>query len=144
MSAWCVPLAMTLLLAAPPSQEEAKKDWERLQGTWNVVTFEVEGKAPGEEAQIRGSYIFAGDKVSIRKLNDQVQDGRFRVSADTNPRAMDVLVVGESEKPMKLEWIYELHGDNLRIAGNHPGKGRPTGFDPQSAFFVIILKRDKS
>jgi uncharacterized protein (TIGR03067 family) len=136
---------MSLLLAAGlPPEEGGKKDLEKLQGTWRVIIFEVEGKRPAEDTRVKGSYVFAGDRLLIRKIDDAAQQARFRLDPGKTPKEMDVLIVDGSDKQEKLEWIYQLNDDELRVAGNHPGKGRPTGFDPQGAFFVLVLKRDKS
>jgi uncharacterized protein (TIGR03067 family) len=135
--------ALFLLPAAEPNKDEvAKKELEKLQGTWEWVEverggkrFDVAGKfPPGLEVVVKGDTITFGKDAAKIKL-----DPSFA------PKLIDFDFTKEK---FVLETIYKLEGDTFTICyafGTERVKNRPSEFktDENSAFEVRVYKRAK-
>jgi uncharacterized protein (TIGR03067 family) len=131
------------LLAAAEQKDDAKKEQDKLQGTWAAV----EGGPPG------GQLTFAGDKFTIRdtKENKDVAKGTFKVDPSKKPKTIDMTVTEDSEggkyKGKTSLGIYELDGDQLKWCANEPGKTeRPKEFVKEASgdrYLLITFKRHK-
>src|SRR5205085_2231356 len=66
-------------------QEEQKK----LQGTWKVVSAEVDGVAAPRERFKAVTYRFDGDKM-IEQQGEHRSDRRYRLDPSATPRAIDI------------------------------------------------------
>lgn len=135
--------ALLALPSAEPTKEEvAKKELEKLQGTWEWVEaerggkrFEVAGKLPpGLEVVVKGDTITFGKNAAKIKL-----DPSFA------PKLIDL---DYTEQKFVLETIYKLEGDTFTICyalGTDRVKNRPSEFktDENSPFEVRVYKRAK-
>src|ERR687887_41035 len=82
-------LTMIGLAAVAVADEAAdKKDKEALQGTWTAVSGESEGKENAEAKQ--HSMIFEGDKFSVKRGDDVIVKGTFKINASKSPKTMDM------------------------------------------------------
>lgn len=135
--------ALLLLLCAEPNKEElAKKELEKLQGTWEWVEaerggkhFELAGKLPpGLVVVVKGDTITFGKDAAKIKL-----DPSFA------PKLIDLDFTKEK---IVLETIYKLEGDTFTICyafGTARVKNRPSEFktDENSAYEIRVYKRAK-
>jgi RNA polymerase sigma factor (sigma-70 family) len=128
--------------AQPPEpQTPAAKDREALQGTWKVVDAQVNGQAINaqEQEMIKGKpFVFAGNKLTAKG------PAEFRLDATKSPREIDIVPAEgpETEKGQTFRGIYDLKGDDLRIAFQSPNQARPKAFD-EAGVMVLTLKRQK-
>jgi uncharacterized protein (TIGR03067 family) len=134
-------LMVGLLIAADDKKDDEKKDdaKDKLKGTWSVVTMEASGtKASADE--VKGwLLVFDGDKVTFK--GKETKTGTCKVDASQKPAHLDITPSDPRDRPMKL--IYQLDGDELKIAGSDPNGGdRPKGFDDKK-IRVLTLKREK-
>jgi uncharacterized protein (TIGR03067 family) len=99
-----------------------QKELSLLEGTWQLVSAETDGKKLAEEQvkKIRvvikaGKHtVHIGDKVAAKEVS-------FRVDPTTKPKQVeDTLTDGR-----KIKGIYELDGDTLRSCVAPIGKDRP-------------------
>jgi uncharacterized protein (TIGR03067 family) len=131
-------VAAGTLLAPDTPTDEAKKELERLQGTW-VATVTANGQ--------KISLICTGDKY-VQKVGDMtVEEGTHKLDPTKKPKTMDI-TVKEGEYKGKLQLaIYELDGDVLRLCANEAGdKNRPTEFSTTKeggGRMLIVLRREK-
>jgi uncharacterized protein (TIGR03067 family) len=118
-------VAVPNLLRGADDPKDARKELEKLQGTWQLVSAETDGKkAPQEQLKkvrvvIRGQKhtVFFGDKAVAKEI-------AFRIDPTKNPKTVDDLrPTGQS-----ILGIYELKGDTLRSCVAPAGKERPTRF----------------
>ena len=58
-------LAVGLMLGAGDAKEDAKKEQEKLQGTWKAVTLQENGQSKEDNENVR--LIFSGDEWSLKK-----------------------------------------------------------------------------
>jgi uncharacterized protein (TIGR03067 family) len=128
--------AAALLVAA----DETKKDEERIQGTWSVITLVAEGEEyPTEKANMM-TVAFKGDTMEL--LGGKEEKYTFKLDSTKKPKAMDI--AGKRD-PDGIPAIYELEGDSLKICWNKSNKvkGRPDKFAPtaDNHWSMMTLKR---
>jgi uncharacterized protein (TIGR03067 family) len=114
------------------SDKTAKSDEDKIQGTWTVVSQEVNGQ-PALPVGARSEYIFAGDKNRKTGVDGE---WTFKLNAAKNPKEIDLAADGP-------KGIYALDGDNLKINFDFGGQGRPKEFatKPGDGSYLAVLKR---
>jgi uncharacterized protein (TIGR03067 family) len=118
-------LAVCLLLGAD-KKEDVKKDQDKLQGTWTVVSAELDGnKLPQDQA--KGELVFKGDKYSY-SAGGETGEGTYKIDPSKKPKTMDAVPADGPFKGQTVEEIYEVEGDELKICLATPGTKRPTDF----------------
>jgi len=130
---------MEMLVLDPDAALEvaARKDKERLQGTWNFVS-------GLRQAQL----LIAGDHFTVKFGNGDIYLGTFSLDPIRKPRAMD-LVVQEGPDKHKGKTslaIYEIDGDHLIWSPGEPGTGvRHKAFPPaeDTKHLCIVFQREK-
>jgi uncharacterized protein (TIGR03067 family) len=136
-------VAVVLLIGA---DDAAKKDQEKIQGTWETTAITYNGKDLADEIKLK--FVFKGKEATVEG-NDEVQKDyakfTFKLDPSTNPRCMDITVAEGNQKDTAIEGIYELKGDELRICAKVIGKDRPTKFaSPEGeSIALLVLKRVK-
>jgi len=122
----------------PTRADDTKKDQEKLQGTWSVVSGERDGQ-PNDSIK-NDKLVISGDKITVKKAaGSEETPVTFTLDATKKPKQMDVKAEG-----MTLLAIYELDGDNLKLCFAR-GAERPTDFTAKagSERMSAVLKRDK-
>jgi uncharacterized protein (TIGR03067 family) len=108
------------------AQDDAAKEQQRVQGTWTIVSVELDGKnLDGFEG---AKAVVKGDRVSVMFKQGFKFFRTFKVYTDTNPRCVDFL--NADVKGDTSEGIYELKDNRLKILVNigDGAKERPTDF----------------
>jgi len=155
-------VAVVLLLeAGSHGQNAAKADKEKLQGTWVMVSGEMEGEKLSEEEVKKIPklvLVFKDDTVALQKYArgekaapQVLFKGTFKVDPSQKPKTLDITItedIGENvNKGKTVPGIYELDGDTLRWVAPEPGsKGeRPKEFltKPGTKHMLSVLKREK-
>jgi len=134
-------LGALVLLAA---DDKAKQDQEALQGAWRCVALEANGeKAPEEEAK-KMTIVFKGDLLTAHTEGQEVaQEGKIVLDPSVKPKIMDFTYTKGDQKDKKLEGIYEVEKDDLKICANVMGTGRPTEFKSSADTILLTFKREK-
>src|SRR5262249_49076683 len=88
-------LVSGLLLGAARgrTEGEARKEVQRFQGSWRVVSG-VYGGQVGDDAQ-EYTVVFDKDTFAIKRRDQVVLRGRFRPDPSKTPRAIDMVVTDE-------------------------------------------------
>ncbi len=109
----------------PADDAGAREEMARLEGTWQLVSAETDGKKlPGEQAkQIR--VVIKGGKHTVWFGDKALAEGvPFTIDPSKRPKQVeDTLKDGR-----KVRGIYELDGDTLRSCVAAPDKDCPTEF----------------
>jgi uncharacterized protein (TIGR03067 family) len=142
-------LAAGLMVAADtPNEDAVKKDYQRLSGTWRLISAVRDGKAVPED-QVKKTQLFTdGDKFTVTgdsELGTSAK-GTFTIDPTKNPKAVDSIQGEGPEKGKKVLGIYEIIDDNTkRACWAPPGKERPTEFTskPGSGHLLQVWKREK-
>lgn len=139
-------LTAGLFLTADAPEQDAKTREEiaRLQGTWNIVSLELEGnKFPAEF--LKGSKIEIKGNSFVSTAGGAIYKGTLKVDVSKTPRTLDLMFTEGPEKGNTSLAIYEVNGDDCKICLTVTGKERPTQFatKPSSGHAFETLKRQK-
>jgi uncharacterized protein (TIGR03067 family) len=144
----CIALVLGIALFASVSADDksdaAKKDSDKLQGTWTFVSMERGGeKVPqGDPAP---TITFDGDKFTVKAGDTVLQAGTNVFDAGKSPKTVDAKVTEGEVKGTTMLGIYELDGDSLKACFDMEGKKRPTEFKSTAGdgHMLVVLKRAK-
>jgi uncharacterized protein (TIGR03067 family) len=131
------------LLALPTRADDpAKVDRDRLQGAWEVVAWEWDGRSSRPEAGDR--VVIRGDTITFTRGGKEVVEW-FALAPGEDPKQIDLTPV--VPPPDRLPGIYKLDGDDLVLCyaftlGRAPAR-RPTEFQtwPRTCCQAVTLRR---
>ncbi|HXG12536.1 MAG TPA: TIGR03067 domain-containing protein [Gemmataceae bacterium] len=136
-------LAVGLLLAADDKEDAARKELEKLQGTWEMAALEVEGQpVPAEKLQ-GTTLLIKGDRYIV-KVKDQTYETIITLDPTKKPKTIDMVFLDGPNKDKVHRGIYELEGDTFKLCrGLGPDRERPTEFAtwPDTGVFLVVWKR---
>jgi uncharacterized protein (TIGR03067 family) len=102
----------------------AKSDLDKLQGTWHMIAFEMDGQSiPPGSARI----VIEGKKFTSLSMGAEYE-GAMVVDSTSTPKTFDVKFQKGPHKGKTSLGIYELHGDTWKICIGLAGVKRPTKF----------------
>jgi len=135
-----------MMVACASKEDAVKKDYERLTGTWMLVSAVKDGKDVPEEEVKKTRLITKGDKFTI--LGDPALGtsgaGTFTIDPTKNPKTVDSLQSEGPDAGKTVLGIYEIIDDNTkRACWAPPGKERPSEFTskPGSGHLLQNWKR---
>jgi uncharacterized protein (TIGR03067 family) len=144
---WFGFVAAGLLLGADAKKDDGKKATEKLQGTWKAVSVEEKGQSKEDDKDHR--VIFRGDELTIKRGDEEIIKGKFKIDAAQKPNTIDCELTQSPKKEHKGKTalgIYSLEGDTLKWCLNEPGgTERPKDFAGAAGtnFILVTLKREK-
>jgi uncharacterized protein (TIGR03067 family) len=139
-------LALSLLAAAEVPNDEAKNEQAKLSGTWKAVAVKESGQT---RETLDHHLIFTGDEFSLKRGDDTVIKGKFRIDPSKKPKEIDMEIVDSHKGSIKGKislGIYGLDGDTLRWCSNEPGSTeRPKEFSSGSGtkYLLVTFEREK-
>ena len=117
----------------------AKSDLEKLQGTWQMIAFEMDGRSipPGS-----ASIVIKGNKFTSLSMGAQYE-GTMVVDSTSKPKTFDVKFNKGPHKGETSLGIYELRGKTWKICIGLTGVKRPTKFaaEPGTGHALETLTR---
>jgi uncharacterized protein (TIGR03067 family) len=148
MRGMCLSTVVIALLAASgilqgSAQKPGDDELKKIQGTWQFVSQEMEGKPRPREELAKLTITFTGDKWSVREGDKVVQAGTHKLDPTKKPAQVDAIVTEGEDKGSKMLGIYELKGDTLKVCFDPQGKERPTGLTSKAGQFAAVLEREK-
>jgi uncharacterized protein (TIGR03067 family) len=144
----CLP---TLLADDAKPKEEAKDDSKLLEGSWNGIGLEADGKkVPAEVLEkLKGRFTFKGLELLMTDTTP-VSGAKATVKLDSSktPKQIDLTGIEGTGKGKTIQGIYKLEKDRLFICLRGPEfveKGRPTEFKTEvgSGLGLMTLERTK-
>jgi len=120
-----------LLAAAAPQDDATKKDKEKIQGKWKVISVEAGGK---REKNGEGDiWTFKGDEMVTAEV-----PRKYKLDATKKPKSFDL-----SGEVVNMAGIYSLEGDELKVCLG-PAEKPPSAFSSKGDKHVLmVLKRQK-
>ena len=112
-------------IATGDDQGAAKKELERLQGEWTLVSATRDGKDMPAERVKGYKNTVKGDRFTISSEGKTAEEGTLKLNPDKKPKEVE-FNLAEGEKTAL--GIYELNGDTYKLCYAPPGKGRPKEF----------------
>ncbi|MDB5340822.1 MAG: hypothetical protein JWN70_6441 [Planctomycetaceae bacterium] len=136
-----------LLAADAPISENAKQDLKQLEGTWNLVSAQRDGKATPADEVKKTRISFRGNQFEFPDAADigTSQKGTLQLDPSKKPKWMDSTATTDAGKGSVSLGLYEISGDDYKVCFAPPGKPRPQEFvsKPGSGAILQIWKRAK-
>jgi uncharacterized protein (TIGR03067 family) len=145
MRALLLAIGLGLAVATVCRSADAAKDLEKLQGTWVAEEIFHNGK---DYSKYRFRLVVKGEQMTLEG-NDEVKKDyakiAFKLDPATTPPCLDLKVSVGDQEGAKMEGIYELKGDTLKLCVNVFGQDRPNQFKSEegSSVALVVLKREK-
>jgi uncharacterized protein (TIGR03067 family) len=138
-------LSTGLLAADAPNDDAAKKEREKLAGTWKVISAERDGQ-PDSTSKDAVVTITADGKLRVKFKDGVESGGTYKIDPSKTPKAIDYTMNSGPNKGKQHEGIYVQEGDRLKICGSDSGKPRPKEFasETDSAQTLLVLTREKA
>ena len=111
-------MAVLLGSADPVWGEDAKRDQDKIQGTWQATEGIANGKPVPKEQLEPMKVVFSGEKMSIFTLDGdgkETVENTFRLGPSKKPKVIDAMRVEGVGKGKTTLGIYELDGDTLKL-----------------------------
>lgn len=119
-------LAMTSGRADEPENVPSIKDeFQALQGTWEVESWEEGGKEVAAEDLKKRTVFFGGTVFIVRRDGKVHQAGSVQIDPVKNPRTMNFMVKEGKGRDAVMLGVYDLKDDSLKIAYDPEGQVRP-------------------
>lgn len=128
------------------SDEGASSDLKNLEGSWTIVSGEVQGQAlpPLALQALSGRAVFKGDKYTLIAA-DNKESGSLKLDDTKTPKTIDFLIADGKDKGKSELGIYALSGDELKLCVADSGNPRPSDFSTKgTANKQFVLKRAKA
>ncbi len=131
------------------ADDKADKEKKKFDGTWTMVSGEVDGKPVADEHVKQGKLTYEGEKITVatpHQSKDPFTAKLKRVDPSKKPAEMDWVRdagPGAGQTMMAIyEWVDE---DTYRICFDPSGKVRPKEFKAPagSGFMLHVWKRAK-
>jgi uncharacterized protein (TIGR03067 family) len=127
-------ISMVFGTGCTPEKNSANLEMEKLQGTWQLLYQQMNGKKlPDEKTaeMLHGKMVFTGDKIRYTvELPGCDFEIAYKLRPDQKPKAIDLQLTGTVDKKgigLKTFGIYLLQEDTLKIC--HSKTNRPTDFN---------------
>jgi uncharacterized protein (TIGR03067 family) len=120
----------------------AKKELEKLQGTWYTVSTNHKGTATGEDKT--DTITYEGTEYVQRRNGREWAAGTIAiVDATASPKQIEYTVTQGESKGVLFRSIYTLDGDVHQICSGEGNNNCPTEFSGKAGF-LRVTKRDKN
>jgi uncharacterized protein (TIGR03067 family) len=138
-------LMVCLLAGADAPKTKTPTDVQKLQGTWKLVAGEMDGKAMTEDQLKTGKLVIRDNQYTITLPGKDTFTGTEILNSTKSPKTINVTDDSGPNAGKKLLGIYELKGDEFRVAFAPSDKSRPTEFTtkPGTGSWMHLWKRVK-
>jgi uncharacterized protein (TIGR03067 family) len=127
-----------------------KKELKKLEGTWEVVSVESNGRKAAEGELTGLAYVFeANGKWKLQKDGESQAEGTYTIDPTKKPPTIDYKIASsivEETKGKPSLGIYKLDGDKLTVCRTWPDNDqRPTEFAAaaESKCILTVFNRKK-
>jgi uncharacterized protein (TIGR03067 family) len=130
----------------PARGDDAKKDLEKLQGTWEVSEMIVNGKLVPKERREGVKVVFSGDKMSlVPTKGEEKKEFTIKIDPAKTPKTIDTTALDGTYKGQTNPGIYQLDGDTLKLClPNKTTKDRPKEFASAEDSYLAVMTLKKA
>ena len=143
-----IVIAVMMLASMSTQAGDAKKDQEKIEGTWEATEVVVNGMPAPEDLRKGITFAFAGDKMTLVGPDGiGKREHKFKLDPTKKPKAIDTMPQDGPFKGKSGPGIYELKGDTLKLCiPNTATNERPKQFESAkgSNLGLFVLKRAKT
>ena len=140
--------AITTIAVAGDAKDAAiKKDRKKIEGTWRVVAFEVDGNKGTEEDAKKLTVVNGADGTwSLHSEDKEMNKGTSTIDPTKKPKTIDFTITEGEGKGHQHLGIYELGEKTRKLCFASPGKERPTEFSstPGCGQILVTFEREKA
>src|SRR5262249_35638681 len=136
-------IVMVGLTLIPTQDNAAKKDLAAMEGSWTLVSMEVDGKEVPPDKLQGATLTIRGNKYALVTRGKQ-HDVEITLDAGKTPKVIDMKFLDGPNKDRVGKGIYQLDGNTLKICrGLDPQQERPGSFKTkgQVNYFVMVWQR---
>jgi len=123
-----IPLVAALVASvtlARPADDVAKGEFQKFQGTWQLVSAESDGKKTDKDTVAKIRVVIKGDKHTVSFDGKVIaKEVAFALDPTKKPKEVTDTLPGGKQ----IKGIYELDGDRLKSCVAPVGKDRPKEF----------------
>jgi uncharacterized protein (TIGR03067 family) len=120
-------LSLLLWLGADVKSEAYRQDLEMLQGTWTVVSMEMDGKFLPEERRKKTKVTVQGEKFTF-DTGDDSHEGLYKIDPSKDPKELNIVVTRGDEKGKVYLAIYKFEDGKMIQGMRLDNKERPKQF----------------
>ena len=123
---------------------EPAKEFDAIQGEWNVVEMVYNGKDLAQRYKL--NFIFKGDTAMVEgdgAVKKEYAKLKFKFVAGTMPRCVDLTVAGGAQDDAKMEAIYDRKESELRLCVRVFALDRPSSFEAPAGSNNAYLRLKK-
>jgi uncharacterized protein (TIGR03067 family) len=138
-------IASTLgvLIAADAGDDAAKKDLEKFQGNWHLISAERGGKKTPPEDAKKITLSIQGNKFVLRENAVIISEGTMTLDPTKKPKEIDESITNGVHKGKVYSAIYEIDDEHHKICFAAAGKERPTAFISGNGQLLQVWRREK-
>jgi uncharacterized protein (TIGR03067 family) len=122
----------TVVAADDAKVEAIKKERKQIEGTWRVVTWDMDGEDLADVERI--TLVNKSDgSWSLQDNGTQICEGTSTIDPKNKPKTFDITITSSSlAADRTLLGIYELSEKTLKVCFAESGKERPSKFSSTS------------
>jgi uncharacterized protein (TIGR03067 family) len=127
-------------------EEAARSDLERMQGKWQMISMERNGKKLPDPLVKTYQRVVKDNEYRVTWVEDgqpDVLDTVMVLDPRQCPKTVDILLHNGPFKGKKRLGIYRIDGDVETVCLAQPGKARPTGFDSSQGALHVWTRAKK-
>jgi uncharacterized protein (TIGR03067 family) len=129
-------------VARQPEVARQQRDMEQLQGEWELISAEQDGRTI-PPAALRRAYLRVTGDEHVATVGGQAFNGSYVLEPLRSPKGIDTLDRSGPLSGGPASGIYELTGDVFRVCFAAPGDARPYEFTTRSGTgrMLFVWKR---
>ncbi|HXG10193.1 MAG TPA: TIGR03067 domain-containing protein [Gemmataceae bacterium] len=141
---WLLLITAAGLAAGAQEPDPDRRDLDRLQGTWRVVSLVADGKPVPAEAIARARFVFQGKKLMTQEGDKKISEGFVRLDSRRKPATIEISPEWLPERGKTTRGIYAFEGDVLKLVLSPVGEEPPAAFASPigSGHAFFTLKRE--
>jgi uncharacterized protein (TIGR03067 family) len=138
-------LTIGLLVAADADKVDVKKEMEKLEGDWTMVSGQRDGMSVPDELLNEFKRHTKDGVTTVSNSGQVFLKAKIKIDPTKKPKTIDYTIVEGAEKDNTMLGIYEFDGDKIKFCIGGPGNKRPTEFTAKegSGQTLSVWKRAK-